>query len=52
VALGQLHLTLLELGSDRNAIYMNRFFDARRRLRESFAAAGHQLGRSEHDGFA
>jgi RNA polymerase sigma-70 factor (ECF subfamily) len=32
----------LELGSNRNAIYKN-LFDARRKLRESLAAAGHPL---------
>jgi RNA polymerase sigma-70 factor, ECF subfamily len=32
----------LELGSNRNAIYKN-LFDARRKLRESLAAAGHSL---------
>jgi RNA polymerase sigma-70 factor (ECF subfamily) len=32
----------LELGSNRNAIYKN-LFDARRRLRQSLAAAGHSL---------
>jgi RNA polymerase sigma-70 factor (ECF subfamily) len=32
----------LQLGSNRNAVYKN-LFDARRRLRESLAAAGHPL---------
>ncbi len=32
----------LELGSNRNAIYKN-LFDARRKLRDSLAAAGYPL---------
>jgi RNA polymerase sigma-70 factor (ECF subfamily) len=36
----------LELGSNRNAIYKN-LFDARRRLRESLAAAGHPVAGEE-----
>lgn len=36
----------LELGSNRNAIYKN-LFDARRRLRERLAAAGHPLTAEE-----
>jgi RNA polymerase sigma-70 factor (ECF subfamily) len=36
----------LELGSNRNAIYKN-LFDARRKLRESLAAAGHPLTSEE-----
>jgi RNA polymerase sigma-70 factor, ECF subfamily len=36
----------LELGSNRNAIYKN-LFDARRKLRESLAAAGHPLTEEE-----
>jgi RNA polymerase sigma-70 factor (ECF subfamily) len=36
----------LQLGSNRNAIYKN-LFDARRRLRQSLAAAGHPLTMQE-----
>jgi RNA polymerase sigma-70 factor (ECF subfamily) len=36
----------LQLGSNRNAVYKN-LFDARRRLRDSLAAAGHPLGEEE-----
>jgi len=36
----------LQLGSNRNAIYKN-LFDARRKLRESLAAAGHPLTEEE-----
>jgi RNA polymerase sigma-70 factor, ECF subfamily len=36
----------LELDSNRNAIYKN-LFDARRKLRESLAAAGHPVAREE-----
>jgi RNA polymerase sigma-70 factor (ECF subfamily) len=36
----------LELGSNRNAIYKN-LFDARRKLRESLAAAGHPISEQE-----
>jgi RNA polymerase sigma-70 factor, ECF subfamily len=44
VALNEVPIDVLalELGSNRNAVYKN-LFDARRRLRESLAAAGHGL---------
>jgi RNA polymerase sigma-70 factor (ECF subfamily) len=48
VALNEVPIDVLalQLGSNRNAIYKN-LFDARRRLRESLAAAGHALTEEE-----
>jgi RNA polymerase sigma-70 factor, ECF subfamily len=45
VALNEVPIDVLalQLGSNRNAVYKN-LFDARRRLRESLAAAGHPVG--------
>jgi RNA polymerase sigma-70 factor (ECF subfamily) len=48
IALNDVPIDVLafELGSDRNAIYKN-LFDARRKLREILAAAGHALTEEE-----